>query len=529
MTAHVPLRSSGTAMIAAATVVALAMMLAAQPALAQSDSTTARPPASTPSPAASAPAPATATQKSTVDQCQVCHSEQDTPAAAAYRSDVHRTVGVTCAGCHGGDSTSDDQDVAMSKAKGFIGVPRKDQIPAMCGKCHGPGENAFKTRYKLDNAFGDFQSSVHGHALAGNPKGPQCISCHGVHEIARVADARSPVNPIHVIDTCAKCHSNATYMRDFSPTLPVDQKEKYLTSVHGKRHAAGDPKVATCVSCHSNHSILQTKDPRASVYPTNIPKTCAHCHGDAKYMASYGIPTNQYSDYVQSVHGKALLVKSDLNAPACNSCHGNHGAAPPGVSSVIAVCGRCHQSNQELYERSAHRAVFEGKKLPGCVVCHGNHRVQPATDRIVSFEPSSPCSKCHVNGPADRSAPDINRLRMVLDSLSTGQTAAIAMLDKAENLGMDISDARYSLKDVNQSAVQARVAIHSFKVKEVEAAARPGIAIIAQARTAGQEAVHEYGFRRQGLAVSTLIVTFLVILLWLKIRDIEKKQKEKGR
>jgi len=518
-----PRRSRGTAAIAPAMAFAIALMLAAHPAQAQSDSATAKPPVATPAPAAST-AP-----KAPVDQCYACHSEQETPAANTYKNDVHHSVGVTCAGCHGGDPTTDDQDAAMSKAKGFVGVPKKDQIPAMCGKCHGPGENAFKNRYKLDDAFGDFKESVHGHALAGNPKGPQCISCHGVHEIARVTDARSPVHPTHVVDTCAKCHSDAAYMRDFSPTLPVDQKEKYLTSVHGKRHAMGDPKVATCVSCHSNHRIFQAKDPRANVYPTNVPKTCAHCHGDAKYMAGYGIPTNQYSDYVQSVHGKALLVKTDLNAPACNSCHGNHGAAPPGVSSVIAVCGRCHQMNQDLYERSAHRAVFEGKKLPGCVVCHGNHKVQPASDQIVSFEPPSPCAKCHVNTPSDKAAPDILRLRLTLDSLSTGQTAALGVLDRAENLGMDVSDARYSLKDVNQSAVQARVAIHSFKVKEVEEAARPGIAIIAQARTAGQEAIHEYGFRRQGLAVSTLIVTFLVILLWLKIRDIEKKQKEKGR
>lgn len=522
-----PRRSRGTATIAIAITFAIAGMLAARPSLAQTDSATAK----APPPAATAPVPASARPAATTntDQCFACHLEQETPAALAYRGDLHILRGVSCADCHGGDPTSDDQDVAMSKAKGFIGVPRKDRIPQMCGKCHGKNGTAFTTRYRLDDALGDFQESVHGHALAGNPKGPQCISCHGVHNIALVTDRRSPVHPTNVVNTCAKCHGDAAYMRDFSPTLPVDQKEKYLTSVHGMRHAAGDPKVATCVSCHSNHKILQTKDPRASVYPTNIPKTCARCHGDAKYMASYGIPTDQYSNYVQSVHGKALLVKSDLNAPACNSCHGNHGAAPPGVSSVIAVCGRCHQSNQELYERSAHRAVFEGKKLPGCVVCHGNHRVEPATDKIVSFEAPSPCSKCHVNGPADRSAPAINRLRLVLDSLSTGQTAAIAVLDKAENLGMDISDARYSLKDVNQSAVQARVAIHSFKVKEVEDAARPGIAIIAQARTAGQEAVHEYGFRRQGLAVSTLIVTFLVILLWLKIRDIEKKQKEKGR
>ncbi|MGE5178173.1 MAG: cytochrome c3 family protein [Bacteroidota bacterium] len=471
---------------------------------------------------------ASAAQSAAVDQCFACHSDQDTPAAVAYKNDVHHSVGVSCAGCHGGDPTSDDQDAAMSKAKGFIGVPKKDQIPQVCGKCHGPGQSAFKTQYKLDNVYAEFSESAHGHALAGNAKGPQCVSCHGIHDIARVHDPRSPVSPLKVVDTCAKCHGDAAYMRDFAPTLPVDQKEKYLTSVHGQRHAKGDPKVATCVSCHSNHRILQTKDPRAPVYPTNVPKTCAHCHGDAKYMAGYGIPTSQYADYTQSVHGKALLGKGDLNAPACNSCHGNHGAAPPGAASVIAVCGRCHAMNQELYERSTHRANFEAKKLPGCVVCHGNHKIETASDRIVSFDPSSACGKCHRNVPSDRCAPAIITIRAILDSLNVGQSDAIAKLDEAENLGMDVADARYSLKDVNQSAVQTRVSVHSFKLKEIEDAARPGIQIIAQARKAGTEAIHEYSFRRQGLAVSTLIVTILVVLLWLKIRSMEARQKDKN-
>ena len=514
------------ALRAFAVLAVLAAFLAAGSAFgADPDSAAPKPPVAAPAtpPASTAPA-----ASRPVDQCFACHAELETPAAAAYRSDVHHARGVSCAGCHGGDPTSDDQDVAMSKAKGFVGVPRKEQIPAMCGKCHGPGDNAYKARYHLDDALGAFRESAHGHALAGNPKGPQCVSCHGVHGIARVSDARSPVHPTKVVDTCAHCHSDAAYMRDFSPTLPVDQRDKYRTSVHGKRHAAGDPKVATCVSCHSNHLVLKAKDPRANVYPTNIPKTCARCHSDAKYMAGYGIPTNQYEDYRQSVHGQALLGKADLNAPACNSCHGNHGAAPPGISSGIAVCGSCPPMNQELYERSAHRAVFEGRKLPGCVVCHGNHKVVRATDKAVSFEPTSACGKCHVNAPSDKSAAAIVRIQSVLDSLTTGQTAAITTLDKAENLGMDVADARYTLKDVNQSAVQTRVAIHSFEVKEIEDAARPGIAIIAQARAAGQEAIHEYGFRRQGLAVSTLIVTFLVVLLWLKIRDIEKKQKDRS-
>jgi cytochrome c553 len=258
-----------------------------------------------------------------------------------------------------------------------------------------------------------------------------------------------------------------------------------------------------------------------------IPETCGKCHSDAKYMAQYHIPTDQLSQYKQSRHGIALLQKSDLNAPACNSCHGNHGAAPPGAESVVAVCGNCHSANEELYQKSAHKAVFAEKKLAGCVVCHGNHGIRSATDELVGLAPPAPCAQCHKNDPSDKSAPAIIRIRGLLDSLQTGQDEALAELDKAEQLGMDVADTKYGLKDAHQAQVLARVAVHSFKVSELADVAHPGIAILAEAKKSGAEAVHEYYFRRQGLAVSTLIVTMLVILLYLKIRQIDKEAKKK--
>ncbi|HEU4723694.1 MAG TPA: cytochrome c3 family protein [Candidatus Eisenbacteria bacterium] len=497
------------------------------PGWAQTDSSAAAPPAAAAVPQASTPtAPATAaTAAAASDECMTCHLDAETPEALAYRHDIHRARGVTCADCHGGDPHSDDQDAAMNKGKGFIGVPKKDRIPVLCGSCHGGQDSGFAARFKLKDVLADYHGSEHERSLEANAKGAQCVSCHGVHNIVAVTDPKSPVHPSRVVDTCAKCHGDARYMRDFNPTLPVDQKEKYLTSVHGQRNAKGDWKAATCVSCHSNHAIRQAKDPRSPVYPTKIPETCARCHANQKYMAGYGIPTTQYHDYKESVHGVALLQKSDLNAPACNSCHGNHGAAPPGVASVTAVCGQCHRSNEDLYQRSAHQQVFAQKKLPACLVCHGNHKVKPTSDAMISFADPAPCAACHKDDASDKSAKSIRRIRGLIDSLTVGQKDAEAVLARAENLGMDITDARYSLKDARQSRVQARVAIHSFVEKEFEEAARPGIQVVAKARAAGEEAIHEHRFRRQGLVVSTLLVTFAALLLWLKIRQIERRQR----
>src|SRR5207247_2141435 len=144
--------------------------------------------------------------------------------------------------------------------------------------------------------------------------------------------------------------------RERKPGLPADQLALYTTSVHGQRLALGDTAVATCVSCHGVHGILPVANAASPLYATNVARTCAQCHADPARMSAYGVPTNQFADYQRSVHAELLLSRHDLGAPTCNDCHGNHGAYPPGASSVAAVCGQCHPINRDLFVASPHKS-----------------------------------------------------------------------------------------------------------------------------------------------------------------------------
>ena len=148
------------------------------------------------------------------------------------------------------------------------------------------------------------------------------------------------------------------------PGLRTDQLDQYHTSVHGKRFAAGDTKVAVCIDCHSVHDIRPPSDPRSTVNPVNVAKTCSRCHSDADYMKSYGIPTDQFAKYNTSVHHDALAVRGDLSAPTCTTCHGNHGAVPPGVDKVQNVCANCHVFQAQMYVKSTHNKAFQDGACP---------------------------------------------------------------------------------------------------------------------------------------------------------------------
>jgi hypothetical protein len=45
---------------------------------------------------------------------------------------------------------------------------------------------------------------------------------------------------------------------------------------------------------------------------------------------------------------------------------------------------------------------------------------------------------------------------------------------------------------------------------------------------AGLDALAERSFRRKGLAVSLVFILFLATLVYLKVRDIERRQNESG-
>ena len=203
------------------------------------------------------------------------------------------------------------------------------------------------------------------------------------------------------------------------------------------RNAKGDPKPAECASCHGSHEILAASDVRSRVYPTNLPGTCAGCHSNTEYMKQYGIPTDQFEKFSKSVHGVALLQKHDLGAPACNKCHGNHGATPPGIESISKVCGTCHALNADLFSSSPHKRAFDERKLPECETCHGNHEIIAATDKLLGTAPGASCSRCHSKTQFPKGYEVAKVMRSLIDSLEASEVRARNLVDEAEQKGME--------------------------------------------------------------------------------------------
>jgi hypothetical protein len=327
---------------------------------------------------------------------------------------------------------------------------------------------------------------------------------------------------------CGRCHSDARFMKQYNPSLRVDQVAEYESSGHGRRLRENhDPKVAVCVSCHPAHSIKPPSDPASSVHPLRVAETCARCHADAGYMTGRKLPTDQLQKYLTSVHWKAMSVKGDLSAPTCNDCHGNHGAAPPGVGWVGNVCGQCHTVMADLFAKSVHAKVFPNLGVPGCATCHDNHAIQPATTAMVGLGKGAVCADCH--NADDRGGQAATAMRAALDKLRDEQGRAAATLAKAEHAGMEVSQARFDLNGANDALVKARTAVHTASADAVRQEADAGVTIAAKAYARALRALDELQFRRKGLAASLVVILVLIGGLVARIRQLERRRRARER
>jgi hypothetical protein len=361
-------------------------------------------------------------------------------------------------------------------------------------------------------------------------QGLSCVSCHGGDPTND--DPEGAMDPrkgylgaptAEKIPTfCGNCHSNAEYMRRFNPSLRVDQLQLYWTSVHGEQLARGDTRVANCVSCHGVHGILPASDPRSPVYPVNVPGMCAKCHADPGRMRVYGIPMNQMGEYKTSVHGVALLEKGDLAAPACNDCHGNHGATPPGVSSVANVCSQCHPANGEFLAGSPHAQPFEEMGIAACETCHGNHRVERPTDEMLGTGKGSTCITCHDKDSGGYVA--AAAIKGAIEGLKMKRDEAARLITRAETAGMEVSSAKFDLHEVDGTLTLARTKVHTFALSQVEEVTAKGMALAENVRKAGEKALAELQFRRKGLGVSLVIIIIVAVALAFKIREIDRRK-----
>lgn len=389
-------------------------------------------------------------------KCSACHNPHDTkPVKKSSAKDQTKINSENCLGCHKNKNVQSYLKSAHSKKnvgcegchKGGHEVKKinKNDATQICGRCHG-------------NHQKEFNNSIHQTVLKeGNAKAPNCVDCHGSHNIIGskfsiesqsclkchldeklfpgeergsakfVSQYKTSIHSSIMKDGnpaagCSDCHGNHTIeggevLRDKRKRITEacnkchpGVMDKYKHSAHGTEMLKNNPKAPMCMDCHGEHDIKATlsSDEFSKI---NQVEMCLKCHQDQK------LPHKNYkgeevliSNYKDSYHYRALK-EGKTNAATCSDCHGSHEmkkyddpASKISKQNIQQTCGQsnCHIKQLSEYVGSVHETAIREKNnydSPNCTNCHGNHQIMKNNETGSQLSSSKGlvqlCSGCH--------------------------------------------------------------------------------------------------------------------------------------
>lgn len=268
--------------------------------------------------------------------------------------------------------------------------------------------------------------------------------------------------------------------------------------------------------------------PPAGAQPAPGPGSCVACHAalpDGRLSA----PAVQFSR--ANVHREARL--------GCADCHGGDPAAgekiqahatthafkgtPIGEAQITGVCGTCHGAFVERFQKSTHSEIFD----KGCVECHGSHAVLRPSDEMLGTAAGTMCGMCH-GGPGDKGAVSADRMRSGLDRLKGAIAGSASLIARIGNAGIEVGREELAIGEARSRLTLARTELHSSDAGRVEAVIDEGLGIVANVEAAGQKGLSELRYRKRGLAFSLGAILLLVAALWLKVRQIDRRDAAAG-
>jgi cytochrome b subunit of formate dehydrogenase len=219
---------------------------------------------------------------------------------------------------------------------------------------------------------------------------------------------------VHATNSCASCHVDITakHPDDNVPAKPASctachgqPAKDYALSIHGLSRTLGASGAAACKNCHGSHDILPVKHTDSPVFKLNLPGTCATCHSNPGLTKEYQIKHPEAaSQYMDSIHGRALLKMGLIVAPSCNDCHGIHDIkraidrdSPINPANVAKTCGKCHVKIEQTYNQSIHGQLLAkaDKRGPVCTDCHTAHGIETSQNGHFKMASDKRCGRCH--------------------------------------------------------------------------------------------------------------------------------------
>jgi len=158
-------------------------------------------------------------QSRTNATCYNCHDAHYVyPLGTTERAEWRLNIPNVCGKCH-----AKEREAYATSVHGKEVLGNRNPVAAICSDCHtthdieSPGKESTKLAIVQNcgtchvESLRTYAGTYHGQVnKLGYSYTAKCYDCHGSHTIQRVSDPASSVHPEHRLETCRKCHANAT-------------------------------------------------------------------------------------------------------------------------------------------------------------------------------------------------------------------------------------------------------------------------------------------------------------------------------
>jgi hypothetical protein len=213
------------------------------------------------------------------------------------------------------------------------------------------------------------------------------------------------------------------------------------------------------------------------------------------------------------------LQKQDLRAPSCATCHGTHGAAPPGFQEVANVCGSCHTATQDYFLKSQHASNAPG--TPKCVTCHGRYDVGVPSEAMFIGSNPRQCGSCHASGSAQDKA-----VRTLYDEISQSAQAvddAEKAVHRAAGSALIVAPEEVKLREARTNLITARAAQHTLSIDTVKDKTDKANVKAKEVMADAEKAIDASIFRRQFMGFGIGLAALAIASLWIIRRELYRQ------
>jgi len=292
--------------------------------------------------------------------CLDCHKETaDKIKAARFK---HKPVNENCMNCHN------------PHASGKLDFLLKEDIPALCIKCHRTDSPAFGRQHM-------------NYPVAAS----RCNACHDSHGSNRPAIIFEDVHAPVAEKKCNQCHEEA------GSQAPLATKKKGVELCRGCHKDMIDTAFSKnrvhwpmldrdgCLNCHNAHAARQKK-----LLTGTVLYVCGKCHADTVEL-----------QHISKINPKNPGLCKPVKEGDCVGCHSPHASdymlltKKPSMS--FDICNKCHDWKTHSTHPVGEKIIDPRNKnlSVDCISCHRacGTANKPAMSQFESV--TETCIQCH--------------------------------------------------------------------------------------------------------------------------------------